>query len=105
MWNTPVSQLAEANIRVNSHRHEEDERRVEQDKPRLSDMRVICVVVRTQRVDGARDAPNKIKHAENAAIMFEYPLSFMMAYTTGTVKLPKTAGRARMPTYGTWFSV
>lgn len=68
-------------------------------------MSVVYIRVSKARVDVTSDAPNKIKDAENAAIMFEYPLSFMIAYTAGIVKLPKRAGSARMPTYGTWFSM
>jgi hypothetical protein len=39
--------------------------------------------------------------AEKAAIIVEYPLSFIIAYTTGTVKPPRMAGSARIPTKGT----
>ena len=44
------------------------------------------------------NAPNRIMDAENAATMVEYPVSFMMAYTTGIVRLLRMAGSARIPT-------
>ena len=45
-----------------------------------------------------KNVPNKTMHAEKVATMVENPHSFMIAYTTGTVRLPRIAGRARMPT-------
>jgi hypothetical protein len=42
--------------------------------------------------------PNRMIDAEKAETTVEYPLSFIIAYTTGMVKPPRTAGSARIPT-------
>lgn len=41
--------------------------------------------------------PKRTIDAENAAINVPYPLSFIIPYTIGTVRLPRIAGRARIP--------
>ena len=45
-----------------------------------------------------RYIPKRTMVAEKVATIVENPHSFMIAYTTGTVRLPKTAGSARNPT-------
>jgi len=57
------------------------------------------------RLNTREHLPNRMMDAENPAMIVEYPLSFMIAYTTGIVRLPRIAGKARMPTYGTWLVV
>ena len=105
--NPPMTQLVEADVAVEGYCLEEDHGRVEEDQPGLRDVRIVCGWQRGMsagegkevvRAAGKRHAPKHRSIAVRMPMMRGYPLSLMMPYRTGGVRLPRMAGRVRMPT-------
>lgn len=89
---------------------EEDHLRVEEDKPCLRNMGVVCEKSEIRGSSRLRflprpcgDLPKTSSIADKIATIRGYPLSLIMPYRIGGVKLPNIAGRALKPIYGTLF--
>lgn len=92
----------EANVAVKGDGHEEDERSVEENETRLSDVSIVCEseersARRWSKLVGRDDSPMRTSAAESTPIMRGYPLSLMIPYTTTGTREPRKAGSVRRP--------
>lgn len=64
----PIAELVEADVRVERKRHEENERSIEEDEPRLEDMRIVYrphSISSPARPPSFQDSPMRTRDADS----------------------------------------